>query len=136
MQLQIAAKCLTAGSVNKLLSANRHLTDTNILPPNVDFQARFGVRVRTLDPNPNAPSSVAAEQVVGSFEDRDQILDFARGCDVVTVEIAHVNTEALEEVRSVGINVHPSPETLRIIQVGARLCLLCILLLQQICNRM
>ena len=84
------------------------------------------MRVRTLDPAPNAPSSVAAEQVLGSFQDRQAIVDFARGCDVVTVEIEHVNAEALEEVQSVlGINVQPSPETLKIIQVGEGWWLYC-----------
>lgn len=77
----------------------------------------LGIHIRTLDPAPNAPASVASEQVVGSFQDRQTILDFARGCDVVTVEIEHVNAEALEEVQSeLGIDVQPSPETLKIIQ--------------------
>ncbi|CAD7699550.1 unnamed protein product [Ostreobium quekettii] len=80
--------------------------------------ARLGVRIRTLDPIENAPSSsVGAEHIVGSYQDREKIMEFAQGCDVVTVEIEHINTEALEDVRSeLGINVHPSPETLRIVQ--------------------
>ncbi|CAD7701005.1 unnamed protein product [Ostreobium quekettii] len=79
--------------------------------------ARMGIQIRFLDPTENAPAAVAAEQLVGSFQDRDKILEFAQGCDVVTVEIEHVNTAALEEVQSeLGVSVHPSPETLRIIQ--------------------
>jgi len=41
-----------------------------------------------------------------------------RGCDVLTVEIEHVDVEALRKVsKKYGIPVQPSPDALEIIQV-------------------
>ena len=54
-----------------------------------------------LDPNKNAPASVAAHQTVGSFTDAEAIERFVKEqrIDVLTVEIEHVNVDAIEEVR-------------------------------------
>lgn len=77
----------------------------------------LGVKVKVLDPSDPAPASVAAEQQVGSFRDPEAIKDFARDCDVLTVEIEHVDTEALEQVqREIGIDIEPTPRTISIIQ--------------------
>lgn len=41
-----------------------------------------------------------------------------RECDILTVEIEHVNASSLQEVsQELGIPVHPSPSTLATIQV-------------------
>jgi len=43
---------------------------------------------------------------------------FAQGVDVLTVEIEHIDASALEEVmQEFGIDVEPTPATLRLIQV-------------------
>ncbi|KAI1386222.1 phosphoribosylaminoimidazole carboxylase [Hypoxylon trugodes] len=65
------------------------------------------------------------KHVEGSFQDPDKIRELAKRCDVLTVEIEHINTEVLEEIATVGVEVngqrkkvpvHPSWETLRLIQ--------------------
>ena len=38
-------------------------------------------------------------------------------CDVMTVEIEHVNTEILDILVAEGKQVHPKPSTIRMIQV-------------------
>ncbi|GMH36107.1 hypothetical protein BSKO_03975 [Bryopsis sp. KO-2023] len=77
----------------------------------------LGVPMRCLDPTINAPAGVVAKQHVGSFRDKDAIMDFARECDLVTVEIEHVDVDALEAVENeLGVEVQPTPHTLRIIQ--------------------
>ena len=44
--------------------------------------------------------------------------EFARDVDVLTVEIEHVDAQALESVqKDLGIDVEPIPRTLRVIQV-------------------
>jgi phosphoribosylaminoimidazole carboxylase len=44
--------------------------------------------------------------------------EFARGVDVLTVEIEHVDADALAAVqRELGVDVEPTPGTLRLIQV-------------------
>lgn len=52
----------------------------------------------------------------GSFKDYNAVLAFGRKMDVVSIEIEHVNTEALEQLEKEGITVHPSPRALKIIK--------------------
>ena len=78
--------------------------------------APMGVRLRALDPNPVAPASVAAVATEGSFQSRDDVLAFASDCDVVTVEIEHIDVAALEELEAMGVDVQPTSRTLAIIQ--------------------
>lgn len=82
------------------------------------LQAPLGLRIRVLDPTPDCPAStVGAEQVQGSFRDPESIRAFSQGVDMLTVEIEHVDADALESAaRAAGIEVHPSPAVLRVIQ--------------------
>jgi phosphoribosylaminoimidazole carboxylase len=85
----------------------------------VRMQANIGVSVSILDPTDPAPASVAAKQMVGSFTDADAIKTFVKNevIDVLTVEIEHINVDALMEVQSeLGTDIQPTPSTLRIIQ--------------------
>jgi hypothetical protein len=55
--------------------------------------------------------------VQGHFRDAAAISSFASGCDVLTVEIEHIDADALEAVsRQLGIDVEPTPATVRTIQ--------------------
>ena len=79
----------------------------------------LGVRVVVLDPTPNCPAAlVGAKQIVGSFMDAVLISELMRSVDVVTVEIEHVNADALKLAeKEIGVSkVHPSPETLSLVQ--------------------
>ena len=78
--------------------------------------APMGVRLKALDPTENAPASIAATQVVGSFRDEAAVKAFAETCDVVTVEIEHIDVEALRQLAAAGVDVQPTPETLATIQ--------------------
>lgn len=79
----------------------------------------MGVSVSFLDSTDPAPASVAAKQMVGCFTDAEAIKQFVKNevIDVLTVEIEHINVDALEEVqRELGTDIQPTPSTLRIIQ--------------------
>lgn len=65
--------------------------------------------------------------VAGSFKDPAKIRALAASCDVLTVEIEHIETDVLEEIATLGVTdetghnkkavaVHPSWRTLRLIQ--------------------
>ena len=70
-----------------------------------------------LDPDPNAPcKDISQKFTVGSLKDFDTVYAFGQVCDVITVEIENVNTEALEKLLSEGKQVYPQPEILRLIQ--------------------
>ncbi|GLI58850.1 hypothetical protein VaNZ11_000616 [Volvox africanus] len=81
--------------------------------------ANMGVRLKCLDPTPDAPAAVAAEHVQGHFRDAEAIEDFvkSKGVDVLTMEIEHINTDALMQAASdVKVDIEPSPATIRVIQ--------------------
>ena len=86
---------------------------------------KMGVKLRVLDPTlaedgktPGCPAAVAAQQTLGSFANPDDVAAFAAsGVDILTVEIEHVDANALERVaRASGVDVEPTPSTLRLIQ--------------------
>jgi len=77
----------------------------------------LGVRVVVLDPTPNCPAAlVGARQIIGSFMDATLIAELISSVDVVTVEIEHVNADALKLAENAQGKVHPSPETLSLVQ--------------------
>ncbi|KAL6780334.1 hypothetical protein ACKKBF_B13535 [Auxenochlorella protothecoides x Auxenochlorella symbiontica] len=79
--------------------------------------ATIDLALKVLEPTPSCPASSVAEQVLGSFTDPAAIREFAKSVDLLTVEIEHVDANALEEAaREAGIEVHPSPSVLRVIQ--------------------
>jgi 5-(carboxyamino)imidazole ribonucleotide synthase len=79
--------------------------------------APLGVSVVVLDPTPECPASVAADQVVGSFDDPEGVADLAARCDVLTYEIELADPDLLDEVSQAhDVPVHPSPDTLRVIE--------------------
>ncbi len=77
----------------------------------------FNIHISVLDPSANAPcADLANNFVVGNFNDYQTVLDFGKTVDVLTIEIEHVNIEALEELERLGKNVFPRPRALRTIQ--------------------
>jgi 5-(carboxyamino)imidazole ribonucleotide synthase len=77
----------------------------------------YDVRVAILDPSPDAPcASICHEFMCGSFQDFDTVLAFGKNKDVITVEIEHVNVDALAELEQQGVRVFPRPSFLRMVQ--------------------
>ena len=77
----------------------------------------FNIHISVLDPAVNAPcADLANNFVVGNFNDHQTVLDFGKTVDVLTIEIEHVNIEALEELERLGKKVFPTPQALRTIQ--------------------
>ena len=52
----------------------------------------------------------------GNFNDYDTVMAFGSKADVLTVEIEHVNVDALEELQKNGVKVYPQASVLRIVQ--------------------
>ncbi len=73
--------------------------------------------IHILDPDPNAPCrDIAQAFAVGSLRDFDTVYAFGKNCDVITVEIEAVNTDALQKLAEEGKKVFPQPHILRLIQ--------------------
>ncbi len=73
--------------------------------------------VHILDPDAHAPCrEIASTFTQGSLTDYDTILAFGKDKDLLTIEIEHVNTEALADLEKQGVTVYPQPHILRMIQ--------------------
>lgn len=73
--------------------------------------------IHILDPDPHAPCKDLAQKFTcGSLKDFDTVYAFGQDCDVITVEIESVNTDALAKLESEGKQVFPQPHILKLIQ--------------------
>ncbi|MFQ5920933.1 MAG: 5-(carboxyamino)imidazole ribonucleotide synthase [Nitrososphaerales archaeon] len=78
---------------------------------------RLSLKVIILDPTPDCPASaVSDKQIVADFKDENAIMKLAEESDVVTYEIELANSGILQRLEREGHVIHPSAETLRIIQ--------------------
>lgn len=79
--------------------------------------SRMDIRTAVLDPSSFSPCKGRAEVFeVGDLKDFESVYRFGKLCDVLTIEIEHVNVAALERLEQEGTKVYPKPSTLRIIQ--------------------
>ena len=70
-----------------------------------------------LDASPEYPAGqVCTGFTTGDFNNYDDVLAFGRDKDILTIEIEHVNTDALRELENLGTTVHPAPRALDIIK--------------------
>jgi 5-(carboxyamino)imidazole ribonucleotide synthase len=77
----------------------------------------YNVDVHILDPDPNAPCRYLCHSFTeGSLSDFDTVYAFGKSCDIITIEIESVNTEALEKLQQEGKKVFPQPHLIRMIQ--------------------
>lgn len=75
---------------------------------------KFDIQTYVLDPSDEAPCKIGCNKFFqGSLNDFDTVYNFGKQVDVLTIEIEHVNIEALEKLEQEGIKVYPSPATLK-----------------------
>ncbi|MFA4815063.1 MAG: 5-(carboxyamino)imidazole ribonucleotide synthase [Candidatus Gracilibacteria bacterium] len=77
----------------------------------------FNVSFHVLDGDPEAPCARLAEKfTVGPLMDFDSVYNFGKTVDMLTIEIEHVNTDAMEKLENEGVPVYPSSRVLKLIQ--------------------
>ncbi len=77
----------------------------------------LNLHIKVLDPDANAPcKGLSLDFINGSLSDKATILSFAADADIVTIEIEHVNVEALKQLEAEGKLVYPQPHILEMIQ--------------------
>lgn len=103
------------------------LLSTSPFPSPTTSQAKSLTLLPTLHP-PLLPTSlntagkdspagqVAGTSIEGSFRDEAKVLELASISDILTVEIEHINCDALDAAIAQGTPVQPLPQTLRVIQ--------------------
>lgn len=78
---------------------------------------KWDIKTSVLEPSADAPCNISANDFeVGSLTDFDTVYNFGKNVDVLTIEIEHVNIDALKKLQAEGVAVHPKPEMLEIIQ--------------------
>ncbi|MET3536259.1 5-(carboxyamino)imidazole ribonucleotide synthase [Chryseobacterium limigenitum] len=70
----------------------------------------------TLDPASDAPCHNISYFTQGNFNDFETVLNFGKDKDVVTIEIEHVNADALAELEKQGVKVVPNSKIIKTIQ--------------------
>ena len=78
--------------------------------------ANWDFKTYILDADGCPASAVCTGHVPGDFKNYDDVLRFGRQMDVLTIEIEHVNTEALHQLEREGKRIHPAPAALDIIK--------------------
>ncbi|XP_023916858.1 phosphoribosylaminoimidazole carboxylase, chloroplastic isoform X2 [Quercus suber] len=79
--------------------------------------SQMAIKVMVLDPLENCPASALSyHHMVGSFDDSATVREFAKRCDVLTVEIEHVDVATMEMLEQQGVDCQPNASTIRIIQ--------------------
>lgn len=70
-----------------------------------------------LDESPDYPAGLhAPEFFTGNFNDYEDVYEFGRKLDVLSIEIEHVNSEALHQLWREGLIIHPAPDKLDLIK--------------------
>ena len=83
------------------------------------IQAAVNMDIATsvLDPDADCPAAgICTHFVKGDFRDFDAVYNFGKDQDVITIEIEHVNTDALLKLEKEGKRVFPQPHQLKVIQ--------------------
>jgi len=83
-----------------------------LIQSGIDFNLAFSV----LDPDENAPCKELADFHVGKLTDYDAVMKFGSTCDIITIEIENVNTQALKDLAKMGKKVFPQPDIIELIQ--------------------
>ncbi|MEI8111630.1 MAG: 5-(carboxyamino)imidazole ribonucleotide synthase [Chitinophagia bacterium] len=79
--------------------------------------ANYPVETYVMEKSADCPSAHLCNHfVLGDINDYDQVYNFGKGLDVVTIEIEHVNVPALKQLAKDGVRVIPHPAILETIQ--------------------
>ena len=83
-----------------------------LIQSGIDFNITFSI----LDPDPHAPCAQLGRFHCGALTDYDTVMKFGGTCDIITIEIENVNTDALRDLARAGKRVFPQPDIIALIQ--------------------
>lgn len=93
---------LGAGQLGRMLSQEASALDLDI---------------SYLDNNKLTPAGLITHKLsIGDFKDYNDVIEFSKGKDIITIEIENVNVEALKEVEKSGVKVIPSAKIIETIK--------------------
>ena len=78
---------------------------------------KYDIHTAILDGSPEAPcAQICNEFHIGNLLDFDAVYNFGKLVDVLTIEIEHVNIDALYQLEKEGLKIYPQPSVIEIIQ--------------------
>ncbi|KQC31208.1 5-(carboxyamino)imidazole ribonucleotide synthase [Flagellimonas eckloniae] len=78
---------------------------------------KWDIQTKVMDTSKDAPCKIACNEfVLGNLLDFDDVYNFGKDVDILTIEIENVNVEALEKLEQENVRVYPPTKTLRTIQ--------------------
>ena len=82
---------------------------------------KWDLKTAVLDPSSSAPCRLGSDHFeVGDLMDYETVYAFGQKTDLLTIEIEHVNSEALEKLEQEGVLVYPPSKVLQTIQNKAK----------------
>ena len=77
----------------------------------------WDVQTYIMDTSKNCPSANSCNKVIiGDYTSFDDVYNFGKQVDMVTIEIENVNADALLKLKNEGKKVYPDPQHLKLIQ--------------------
>ena len=77
----------------------------------------YPVETFVMENDPACPSAHLCHHFIkGDITNFDDVYNFGKGLDALTIEIESVNEEALEKLQNEGVKIYPNPAALRIIK--------------------
>jgi 5-(carboxyamino)imidazole ribonucleotide synthase len=78
--------------------------------------AEWDIKIHILD-KINAPASKYCHSFTeGDYTNFEDVFHFGKDKDIITIEIEHVNVEALKALKKKGVQIYPDPEILEMIK--------------------
>ena len=78
---------------------------------------KLNISCKVMDPNKEAPcSKLVGNFIVGDLLNYNDVYNFGKNVEVLTIEIENVNTDALKKLEEEGVKVYPSSKNIKIIQ--------------------
>jgi 5-(carboxyamino)imidazole ribonucleotide synthase len=82
---------------------------------------KFDIHTKVLETSEDVPSKIACDEfILGDLMNFDDVYNFGKKVDILTIEIENINLDALEKLEEEGVKVYPPSKTLRTIQNKAR----------------
>ncbi len=79
--------------------------------------ANYPVETFVMEKDENCPAAHLCHHFIkGDINNFDDVYNFGKGLDVLTIEIESVNEDALEKLEAEGVTIYPNPAALRIIK--------------------
>ena len=75
---------------------------------------KWDIKTKVMDPNDDAPSRIGCDKfVIGNLMNYQNVIDFGKDVDILTIEIENINTEALDALEKKGLKFIHNPQFLK-----------------------